>query len=86
MPRSGVTETLSDAESVRAVHRAFGRNEHPSFTEYENFLRSRCFPEERDKLKIVLKDLGIPFYDPLMIIEKTDGRMAEDNFWIKIER
>ena len=28
----------------------------------------------------------VPFYDPIMIIEKTEGRMAEDNFWIRIER
>lgn len=34
----------------------------------------------------ILKDLGLPFYDPIMIIEKTEGRMAEDNFWICIER
>ncbi|WP_026496500.1 helix-turn-helix domain-containing protein [Butyrivibrio sp. WCD3002] len=68
------------------IFRAFGRNEHPSFSEYEDFLRSRCFPEERDKMKLVLKDLGIPFYDPLLIIEKTGGRMAEDDFWIRIER
>ncbi len=40
---------------------------------------------ERDKMKLILKDLNIPFYDPIMIIKKTEGRMAEDNFWIKIE-
>ena len=68
------------------VFRAFGRNEHPSFADYEEFLRSRVFPEERDKMKLMLKDLDIPFYDPLMIIEKTQGRMAEDDFWIRIER
>ncbi|WP_026491272.1 helix-turn-helix domain-containing protein [Butyrivibrio sp. XPD2002] len=68
------------------VFRAFGRNEHPTFTDYEEFLRSRCFPEERDKMKLMLRELDIPFYDPLMIIEKTDGRMAEDDFWIRIER
>ena len=34
----------------------------------------------------ILKDLGLPFYDPIMIIEKTEGRMAEDDFWIRIER
>lgn len=68
------------------LYRAFGRNEHPTYAEYEEFLRSRCFPEERDKMKLMLRELDIPFYDPLMIIEKTDGRMAEDNFWIKIER
>ena len=33
-----------------------------------------------------LEGLGIPFYDPILIIEKTAGRMAEDDFWIKIER
>ena len=40
----------------------------------------------RDKMKLILKDLGLPFYDPIMIIEKTEGRMAEDDFWIRIER
>jgi len=43
-------------------------------------------PESRDKMKLILKDLGLPFYDPIMIIEKTEGRMAEDDFWIRIER
>ena len=37
-------------------------------------------------MKLVLKDLDVPFYDPLLIIEKTQGRMAEDDFWIRIER
>lgn len=37
-------------------------------------------------MKLILKDLGLPFYDPIMIIEKTEGRMAEDDFWICIER
>ncbi len=68
------------------LFRAFGRNEHPSFSEYEEFLKTRCFPEERDKMKLILKELDIPFYDPLMIIEKTGGRMAEDLFWVRIER
>ena len=46
----------------------------------------RCFPETRDKMKLELKKLGIPFYDPMLIIEKTQGRMAEDEFSIRIER
>lgn len=68
------------------MFRAFGMNEKPSYEQYEEFLKSRCFPEGRDKLKLILRDLGLPFYDPIMIIEKTEGRMAEDNFWIRIER
>lgn len=66
--------------------RAFGREEKPTFEQYEEFLESRCFPRSRDKMKLILKELNLPFYEPLMIIEKTQGRMAEDDFWIKIER
>ena len=66
--------------------RAFGQDENPGFEAYEEFLESRCFPRSRDKMKLILKDLNLPFYDPFMIIEKTEGRMAEDHFWIKIER
>ena len=68
------------------LYRAFGVNTAPSYADYEEFLESRCFPRERDKIKIELNRLGIPFYDPIMIIEKTQGRMAEDDFWIRIER
>lgn len=59
---------------------------YPEYDQYLEFLKSRCFPESRDKMKLILRDLGLPFYDPIMIIEKTEGRMAEDNFWIRIER
>ncbi|MDE6974475.1 MAG: hypothetical protein K2P38_15520 [Lachnospiraceae bacterium] len=68
------------------IARAFGVIECPSFEDYEAFLESRCFPRTRDKMKLVLEDLGLPFYDPFMIIEKTEGRMTEDDFWIRIER
>ena len=67
-------------------YRAFGINTEPTYEDYEEFLESRCFPETRDKIKLELKKLDIPFFDPIMIIEKTEGRMAEDDFWIKIER
>ena len=65
---------------------AFGINTEPTFEDYEAFLASRCFPESRDKMKLQLNELGIPFYDPLLIIEKTNGRMADDHFWLRIER
>lgn len=68
------------------IARAFGRKEHPTFEEYEAFLESRCFPRSRDKMKLILEELELPFYDPFMIVEKTEGRMAEDDFWIRIER
>jgi len=68
------------------MYRAFGNNDRPGYDDYEEFLKSRCFPESRDKIKIELEALGIPFYDPFMIIEKTEGRMAEDDFWILIDK
>lgn len=68
------------------LYRAFGVNTKPSYEDYEAFLESRCFPRTRDKMKLELKRLGIPFYDPIMIIEKTEGRMADDRFRLRIER
>ena len=68
------------------LKRAFGKEEEPDFEQYEEFLESRCFPRSRDKMKLQLEQLGLPFYDPILIIEKTQGRMAEDLFWIRIER
>ncbi|MCR4839889.1 MAG: transcriptional regulator [Eubacterium sp.] len=66
------------------LFRAFGRNTEPNFDDYEEFLRSRCFPETRDKMKLELRRLGLPFYAPLMIIEKTEGRMADS--WLGVLR
>ncbi len=70
----------------QVMFRAFGNVLNPTYEEYIDFLKSRTFPETRDKLKLILKDLDLPFYDPFMIIEKTNGKMAEDDFWIRIER
>ena len=70
----------------RLQFRAFGRTERPSFSQYEDFLESRCFPRGRDMMKVELKKLDIPFYDPFLIIEKTEGRMEEDEFWIRVEK
>lgn len=66
--------------------RAFGSKEFVTYNEYEEFLESRCFPKTRDNIKIQLDSLGVPFYDPLLIIEKTKGRVAEDNCYIEIIR
>ncbi len=68
------------------MRRAFGKIEEPTYEQYEMFLKSRCFPESMDKMKLLLEELNLPFYDPLMIIEKTEGRMADDDFWLRVER
>ncbi len=68
------------------LFRAFGVNTEPTYEDYENFLESRCFPRTRDKLKLELKKYDIPFYDPILIINKTEGRVEGDNFSLKIVR
>ena len=80
---SRVVKIRNFTENV--LFRAFGAVECPDYAAYEDFLESRCFPRERDKIKLLLEELNIPFYDPLLIIEKTEGRMAEDDFWLKVE-
>ena len=64
--------------------RAFGVVEHPDWADFQYFLEDRCFPKTRDHAKEILRELGVPFYDPLLIIEKTKGRMEGDHQWILI--
>ena len=80
---SGVIRVKNYVDDV--MYRAFGTNNQPNYSDYLSFLEERCFPQGRDKSKIILEELGLPFYDPFEIIKKTKGRMAEDDFWIEIE-
>lgn len=82
--RNRIVKIKNYADNI--MFRAFGNNNSPNYEDYEEFLESRCFPRTRDKMKLILEDLKIPFYDPYLIIEKTEGRMAEDDFWIRIDR
>lgn len=66
------------------LHRAFGVVQNPDWERFEEFLENRCFPRSRANLKEILRDIGVDSYDPLQIIEKTGGRMAEDKQWIEI--
>lgn len=58
---------------------AFGVNQNPTWDDLQQFLESRCVPRQRDGLRYYLAELGLETYDPLEIIRKTKGRMAEDN-------
>lgn len=71
-------------ETKDVLRRAFGVEEYPTWTDYMDFLRERCVPETRDGISFYLKELGLETYEPLEIIRKTEGRMAEDNHWIRI--
>lgn len=65
------------------LHRAFGVIEHPSWNDFELFLKDRCFPATRGNAKELLKQLQLTSYDPLQIVEKTRGRTEEDDMWLK---
>ena len=66
--------------------RAFGVVENPSWADFEEFLKERCLPASRAGLKGILREMDVPFFDPLLIIEKTNGRMAGDRQWVQVIR
>ena len=67
------------------LHRAFGVKEDPTWEDFHVFLQDRCFPETRGNVKALLAGLGLQDYDPLQIVEKTNGRTAEDDLWLKFQ-
>ena len=67
------------------VKTAFGKNETPTWNDFLNFLEERCLPRSRSGIREYLETIGVEEYDPLEIIKKTNGRMAEDNQWLKLE-
>ena len=64
--------------------RAFGVVENPSWADFEEFLKERCLPASRAGLKGILREMDVPFFDPLLIIEKTNGHMAGDHQWVQV--
>lgn len=63
---------------------AFGVNETPSWEDFLAFLAERCIPKTRKGLDYYLDAVGVPEYDPVQLVEKTQGRMAEDHKWLEI--
>lgn len=79
------------AQDIRAenytdnlVKTAFGKNSLPSWADLEAFLEERCIPRQRAGLREYLEALGLDEYDPHAIIQKTKGRMAEDDQWMEV--
>ena len=68
------------------VKTAFGNNMLPTWEDLQTFFEERCIPRERAGLREYLEIIGVGGYDPLEIIQKTAGRMAEDNQWLEMER
>ena len=79
-------ETLSlENTTEHIVKTAFGKNEVPTWGDFQSFLEERCVPRSRSGIREYLDTIGVEEYTPIEIIKKTSGRMAEDNQWIKLE-
>ena len=70
---------------TNVLRTAFGNNQEPIWEDYLLFLEERCIPKSRAGLHDYLDEIGVDDFDPLEIIKKTSGRMAEDQQWIKLE-
>ena len=68
------------------VKTAFGKNSLPTWADLEAFLEERCIPRQRAGLRDYLEALGLEEYDPLAMIQKTKGRMAEDDQWMEVRQ
>ncbi len=63
----------------------FGIITKPTFSQFLEFLESRCFPKTRYNVKALLDYLGLQCYEPYDIVRKTHGIQNEDTCWIRFE-
>lgn len=49
----------------------------------ELFMDDRVVPETRQGLTRELHTVGIPYYDPVLLIKYNKGISIEDDYWIK---
>lgn len=78
----GISEIHIINYTAELTDRAFGTIDHPNWQQFQKFLESRCFPKTRAGLKNILNELGLQYYDPWEIIQKTGGRLTDDHQWI----
>lgn len=79
-------ETLiAENYTQSVVKTAFGVNDAPTWKDFLSFLEERCVPRKRDGIQYYLEALRLDDYNPLDIIQKTQGRMAEDQQWMTVE-
>lgn len=57
--------------------------ENPTIKDVADYLESRCFPETRHRKDELLEMMGLRYYIPQNIVEKTHGLIAEDYIWLK---
>ena len=81
-----VQDLCAENYTDNLVKTAFGKNSLPTWADLEAFLEERCIPRQRAGLREYLEALGLEEYDPLAMIQKTKGRMAEDDQWMEVRQ
>ena len=66
------------------MDKPFGVNDNPTIDDFEYLLEDRCFPRDRDMMKLHLEELGILSYEPLEIIKKTKGKLEGDFYSLEL--
>ena len=77
-------KVLIENHTSDPLYTAFGVNENPDWQDYQIFLEERCIPKSRAGLKEFLNAIGVDESNPVEIIRKTKGRMAEDQSWLEV--
>lgn len=77
-------KVLIENHTSDPLYTAFGVNDNPGWQDYQNFLEERCIPKSRAGLQEYLNAIGVDEYNPLEIVSKTKGRMAEDQSWLEV--
>ena len=77
-------KVLIENHTSDPLYTAFGVNENPDWQDYQIFLEERCIPKSRAGLKEYLNAIGVDEYNPVEIIRKTKGRMAEDQSRLEV--
>lgn len=76
---------VAENRTDQIVKTAFGNNETPTWEDFLAFLEERCVPRARAGIREYLDEIGVERYEPLEIVKRTSGRMAEDDQWLKCE-
>ena len=77
-------KVLIENHTSDPLYTAFGVNNNPDWQDYQSFLEERCIPKSRAGLKEYLNAIGVDEYNPVEIIRKTKGKMAEDQSWLEV--
>lgn len=79
--KDGTVEVENFVDNI--ILTAFGMKKNITEDDVDELLEERCFPRSRANCQQLLESGGFEVYDPMAIAIKTEGRMSDDEFWLK---